>query len=105
MSYEYLALLPGALGAADIDRVGERLAESGAWTREQSSHPSPFSIHFRLTGRPRRDHWPEDVSVIFEPSRVVVAFHSPTTDEPEFLRVLAEEITRLQGVTPVFEEA
>lgn len=105
MSIEYSSALPKTIGAADIDRIFRSIVGSDLWISESSTLTPPITASFRLASRPRREQWSEDVSVVFEPSRILVQFHSATRDQRnDFLNLLANAIAQVQGIAPSFEE-
>ncbi|MBI5535272.1 MAG: hypothetical protein HY898_21270 [Deltaproteobacteria bacterium] len=55
-----------------------------------SSDACLIKLRFRET--PRREEWPEDVDVTFEPMRIAVVFHSATRQQRQYLVQLLENL-------------
>lgn len=101
MSYEYLASI-----GSDVNIPLKQLFESPALPSSievMSAAQSQWQLRWR--DAPKREQWPEDITVSRQSDGLWVSFHSGTAgDRQELLSWLAPKLQQIAGVRIEFEE-
>ena len=101
MSYEYLASI-----GSDVNIPLKQLFESPAlpsYIEVLSATHSQWQLRWR--DAPKREKWPEDITVSRQSDGLWVSFHSGTNGDREvLLSWLAPKIQQITGVRVDFEE-
>lgn len=93
MSFEYLAVVTPAMPPGILARLSGRLSSTGKYAFLNSTSSE---IAFRYTSAAVRENWPEDFSVSFDGTEIILAVHSGNRAQRTELisdleRILGEE--------------
>nr|WP_320050523.1 hypothetical protein [uncultured Desulfuromonas sp.] len=102
MSIEYLAQTEHSITENQISKTRELLKK--ITTIELFDKQMENQITLRFTDIPKRETWPEDVTITFEDSLICLSFHSSSQDQREMLVKEMAELLANVGLTCEFDE-
>ena len=101
MAEEYIANISGA-APFSLEAIGKQLSQSGLYEIEEMSSEE---IKLRYSGQPRRDSWPEDVTISWHEGGLLVSAHAGSTQQVQsLLRNVRSAVTKYCGYDADFDE-